>query len=216
MEKYGFVYITTNIINGKRYIGQTAFKLGEKKNNSYLGSGKYLRKAISKYGRESFTREILFIADSFVNLNWAERHFIKEFDAVKSRDFYNVSPGGRASLGFTGKKHSKERNENLSQKLKGHAVNKTTRIAVAKTGKRMCGSNNGRAINIHIFNEQGDIMYHCYGDFEKVCIENELPFLALKGSYLKNGKSIFTSKKSFGRLKDLTMKKYTGWSAKKI
>lgn len=43
---YGFIYITTNLINGKKYIGQ---KKGY--NDTYLGSGKILKLAIKKYGR---------------------------------------------------------------------------------------------------------------------------------------------------------------------
>lgn len=38
---YGFIYITTNLINGKKYIGQ---KKGY--NDTYLGSGKILKLAI--------------------------------------------------------------------------------------------------------------------------------------------------------------------------
>ena len=41
---YGFVYITTNKINGKKYIGMC--KSSHEKN--YLGSGKILREAIEK------------------------------------------------------------------------------------------------------------------------------------------------------------------------
>ena len=53
---YGFVYITTNKINGKKYIGQRTYKkAGWEK---YLGSGKLLRKAISRYGVENFEKEI--------------------------------------------------------------------------------------------------------------------------------------------------------------
>ena len=44
---YGFIYITTNLINGKRYIGQKKYdKEGTWKN--YLGSGTYLKRALEK------------------------------------------------------------------------------------------------------------------------------------------------------------------------
>ena len=49
-----FIYKTTNLINGKIYIGK--YK-GNRKN--YLGSGVILKKAIKKYGIENFTREII-------------------------------------------------------------------------------------------------------------------------------------------------------------
>jgi hypothetical protein len=49
------VYITKNLVNGKKYIGS------HKKNNpKYLGSGILLKKAIKKYGKESFKRNTLW------------------------------------------------------------------------------------------------------------------------------------------------------------
>jgi hypothetical protein len=48
------IYITTNLINGKQYIG-----LHSKNNKSYLGAGTLLLKAIKKYGKENFSKEIL-------------------------------------------------------------------------------------------------------------------------------------------------------------
>ena len=50
------IYRITNNINGKTYIGQHKYK---KLNDSYIGSGTYLRKAYIKYGIENFTKEII-------------------------------------------------------------------------------------------------------------------------------------------------------------
>ena len=50
----GFVYKTTNLIDGKIYIGKYSGK-----DKKYLGSGTYLKNAINKYGRENFIREII-------------------------------------------------------------------------------------------------------------------------------------------------------------
>ena len=52
-KKY-IVYETTNLINGKYYIG-----VHRKNGKNYLGSGKILIYAIKKYGRDNFMREIL-------------------------------------------------------------------------------------------------------------------------------------------------------------
>ena len=47
------IYLTTNLINGKIYIGL----LTNLKKKNYLGSGKILKKAINAYGKENFKRE---------------------------------------------------------------------------------------------------------------------------------------------------------------
>jgi len=126
MDCYGFVYITTNLHNGKKYIGQTQYRKSMRA--SYLGSGKVIRRAIRKYGREAFFRETVFIAFTKDDLDFAERQIIADHDAVVSDDFYNIAPGGRASLGFTGKKHTAERNSLLSKAMKTshHSAQKVT------------------------------------------------------------------------------------------
>lgn len=83
---YGFIYITTNLINGKKYIGQ---KKGY--NDTYLGSGKILKLAIKKYGRENFKREILDYANSKEELNIKEDYYIHKYNAHHSDEFYNIS-----------------------------------------------------------------------------------------------------------------------------
>lgn len=90
---YGFIYITTNIVNGKRYIGKKTF---DKKNawRSYLGSGVALKCAIDKYGKENFKRVIICFAYTEEELCIYEKQYIKMFNAVKSNNFYNLADGG--------------------------------------------------------------------------------------------------------------------------
>ena len=61
IDPYGFIYITTNLINGKKYIGQKKFI---RQWEYYLGSGRHFKNAINKYGKENFIREIIAIAYS--------------------------------------------------------------------------------------------------------------------------------------------------------
>jgi hypothetical protein len=85
-----FIYITTNNINGKRYIG--ACTTGCPK---YLGSGKLLREAIKKHGKENFSREIIEYSDDKEYLYERERYWISYYDAVNDPSFYNLSYGGK-------------------------------------------------------------------------------------------------------------------------
>lgn len=93
-KAYGFIYITTNIINGKRYIGQRKFRKDWK---YYLGSGKAIKRAINKYGRENFYRDIVAIAYSEKELNELEIEWINSYNAIYSYDYYNIAEGGNGN-----------------------------------------------------------------------------------------------------------------------
>jgi hypothetical protein len=84
------VYLTTNLINDKKYIG-----VDSKNNPAYLGSGKYLRKAIEKYGKENFTKEILFETPSLKEAYLKEKEIIQFLNADKLSEYYNVHEGGK-------------------------------------------------------------------------------------------------------------------------
>ena len=88
------LYLTTNKIDGKKYIG-----VDGKNNPDYLGSGKYLKRAILKYGRENFTKEILFEFDSETDAYLKEIEIIHELNAVESKEYYNIHPGGDGGWG---------------------------------------------------------------------------------------------------------------------
>lgn len=108
------IYKTTNLINGKIYIGYDT-----KEDSNYLGSGSIFRKAIKKYGKENFRKSIIDSSDSFEELCLKEIFWIDFYNARDSEIGYNVSEGGFA--GFKGCKFS------------GDALN---RISLAKLGNK--------------------------------------------------------------------------------
>ena len=63
-REYYIVYKTTNVINGKIYIGQHATN---DLNDGYLGSGDLIKLAIAKYGIENFTRKIMSLLKSWTH-----------------------------------------------------------------------------------------------------------------------------------------------------
>jgi len=83
------VYEITNTINGKKYIGKD-------KNNDpgYLGSGKALLRAMKKYGRKNFKKSIIEECKNEQHLDEREICWIDYFDAVNSRNYYNMKYGG--------------------------------------------------------------------------------------------------------------------------
>lgn len=109
---YFFVYLTTNLINGKRYIGQHKTKNVD---DGYLGSGFIFKKALKKYGRENFKREILEFTDSSEKLNELEIKYIELFNAANDDSFYNITKGGMGQLGH---RWSEEQKQAASERVK--------------------------------------------------------------------------------------------------
>ncbi len=92
------IYITTNLINGKKYIGKSI-----NCKNSYLGSGKIFKQALKKYGKQNFKKEILEECLNEEELNKQEIYWINKYNANNDENFYNITEGGEGCSGF---KHS--------------------------------------------------------------------------------------------------------------
>lgn len=91
-----YIYLTTNLINGKKYIGQHKGEI----NDTYFGSGSLIKKAIQKYGKENFTKEILAICDTREEADEKEKMFITQYNAVEDDNFYNLQEGGSGGDGW--------------------------------------------------------------------------------------------------------------------
>lgn len=91
MSMFGYIYITTNLINGKKYIGKRSKPEFDK---NYIGSGKLLKRAIKKYGKENFRCEIIKWCNTENELNLSEKYYIQKYDAQRNSMFYNISSGG--------------------------------------------------------------------------------------------------------------------------
>jgi len=111
-KKFNFVYITRNLINGKKYIGNHST---DNVDDYYIGSGIYLKKAIKKEGKENFKREILEYFDTGQEAFNAQKKWIDKFNTVN--DGYNISPYG--GLGISGSIHNEESKKKISFSLKG-------------------------------------------------------------------------------------------------
>lgn len=92
----GYVYLTTNLITGKKYIGQHVSK---KFDPSYLGSGALMIKAIHRHGRANFKVEIIETAETKEELNQLEINCIQRHNAVEDDNYYNIDKGGSRNTG---------------------------------------------------------------------------------------------------------------------
>jgi group I intron endonuclease len=112
IKKYYYIYITFNLINNKIYVGKRGCDCLPEDDIEYLGSGSILFKALRKYGKENFKKEILEVCEKSV-LNEKERYYISLFKANKRDIGYNLTSGGEDTDGWT--YFSEEQRESIRQ-----------------------------------------------------------------------------------------------------
>ena len=132
------IYKTTNTINEKIYYGLHRIRWnGIIKNFSengscfvdgYLGSGAILKKALSLYGDDMFSQEIIAVFDTLEEAEQLEREIVNE-DFIKLDNNYNINLGGNTNpvmFGeenpFYGKKHKKESLEKIQKTRKENGL----------------------------------------------------------------------------------------------
>ena len=89
-KKYHYIYKTTNLKNGKFYVGMHST---HNLNDGYLGSGLRLRRSIRRNGPENFKLEYLEFFDTREDLINREKELVNE-DLLKDPMCLNIRPGG--------------------------------------------------------------------------------------------------------------------------
>ena len=85
-----YIYKITNIINQKYYIG--AHKTSNIKDN-YFGSGVGLKRAIKKYGKENFIKEIICFCEDENDMYSREKEIV-----TLNENSYNMTNGGKGGF----------------------------------------------------------------------------------------------------------------------
>lgn len=93
------VYMHTNLVNGKKYVGLTGRNVKER----WLSNGDGYKvqpfyKAIKKYGLENFSHEILASGLSKDEACELEKYYIKKYQTNEREYGYNMSTGGECSV----------------------------------------------------------------------------------------------------------------------
>jgi len=119
---YGLIFLTTNLINGMIYVGQTT-NITRWEKGKYKGSGDALKLAFIKYGKENFSSELICYvehkltdAESQIELNRLETQYIEELNSLIPNG-YNLLNGGNQ-----GGKHHALTKEKMSMSSKNRGV----------------------------------------------------------------------------------------------
>lgn len=169
--------------------------------DGYMGSGKLIKKAISKYGIDNFEKIVLYYCDSEDEMLEKESEIVDE-GVVNSDDYYNISLGGGSNFS-----HIDNRNKVI-------VYDSDKKISINKNDERW---KNGelKAWNKGYFiaKDINDVIYHIKND-DKRWISGELTGFN-KNKYLVKDKSgvCFLVDKEDKRLKTGELKLF--WKGKK-
>lgn len=109
IEDYeGFVYLITNLVSGRKYIGKKTFWFRRKANKkakrrttvesdwkSYYGSCEPLLEDLKQLGHEHFKREILYLCKHKKSMGYYEiqEQFLR--DVLETNEYYNTNIAGK-------------------------------------------------------------------------------------------------------------------------
>lgn len=182
-----YIYKTTNKVNGKIYVGKRVYR--KKDDKSYYGSGTILKRAIKKYGKDNFVKEIIEWCLTREELNQREIYWISKLDARNSLIGYNLASGGEGgnlgkeavkkigdalrgrkrsaefckavSIGLSGKPKSKEHVKSVADALRGkkRAQKIIDKMSCAMKEKYANGWESPVKRNVYQYNK-------CTGDYQ--------------------------------------------------
>jgi len=220
------IYKTTNLVNGKIYVGQHYTS----DDDGYLGSGKLFLRALFKYGKENFIRETLEFCTSS-NVNEREIYWIDKLSATNKEIGYNFHEGGTGGKvwgdvnPFQGMHHSIETKKILRLKNLGKTVSEETKRKISKTETgRILSKETRRKIG----ESQSGIKNHRFGKHwtkehnkqisEKMSGENNPMYgkthneeVKQKLSNMRKGRVWITDDKNDRIVKREEIKNYIGW-----
>lgn len=130
----GRIYLITNMVNNKKYVGQTIKPIDKRLKEHFKAAfvenrKSIIYKAIRKYGKDNFT--IICVQDNIVvsDLDVLEKYWIQYYDTF-GKNGYNATTGGnqcriseetklKISIALTGKSRSEETKKKMSESQKG-------------------------------------------------------------------------------------------------
>ena len=196
-----YVYVIVNKINLKLYFGSHTWD-GEGLDKNYYGSGKIIKQAVKKYGKDNFIVYPIKFYDNADECRKAEEELLTKYDISNNQYCYNIKNGaiGWTSEDVTGEKHpnygkrgkgtpmygkhhTDATRQNISQAHKGKTLSEEHKKKISQAKK---GENNPMYGRTRTENTRN-----------KIAIANGgKPFVAIKDGKVK----IFTSQAECSRV----------------
>lgn len=135
----GYIYLITNTVTGKKYVGQTLCKDIESRWKQHRNVdksciGRYLLNAYKKHGIDKFKFQIICICfDEDTNIY--EEQYIQKYNCIVPNG-YNLKAGGKNS------KHHPETIKKMSESLKGRILGTKTESTFQKLRESKLGERN--------------------------------------------------------------------------
>lgn len=141
---YGYVYKTTDLRNGKIYIGRHK---SSQFDQNYFGSGNIIRRIIEKDTTNVLQCEILQECYSYDEMCNAEKYWIAKLDSKNPEIGYNIADGGEFgySGGMTGH-HQSDKQKRAASIACSYKRSEETRkkLSIALQGNKNASGNKGR------------------------------------------------------------------------
>jgi hypothetical protein len=117
--KFYYVYIITNTVLNKQYVGSRMCYKDNIEDDNYWGSSKYLNEDYKIYGKENFIKEILKKdCKNKKKLLDVETEYILKYNTLESNGYNRFLPNKNYGFHCAGKKASQETREKLSKSHK--------------------------------------------------------------------------------------------------
>ena len=154
---FGYIYLTTDLLNGKQYVGQKKSSVFLEEN--YVGSGKIIKTILSslkKNGidvKQRFKTVLLKECFSQEELNEQEDYYIEYYNTLVPNG-YNIRIGGQflfedgvlselikqaykehPNIGMNGKRQTEHQKETVRQYMKNRVVTKESRKKMSESHK---------------------------------------------------------------------------------
>ena len=139
-----------------KYIGKCIYDRKACSWKTYLGSGLYIQRAIEKYGKESFYKIIIDEADNEDELKDIEEYYIDMFDAVKSKDFYNLKNSSIGGNTYGTDKNSDRYKKRIEKASKATSGKNNPMYGRPKTQKMIDAVKKANSLKVKVIDKNDD------------------------------------------------------------